>query len=460
MKIIDIVARSGRTLRSAKVRTILTALAIAVGGFTLTLTLAAGNGIREYTDNLVKSNFDPAELLVGRDPEVANTTSSPSTEPKEFDEDTSNISFGGGGSNSTLAIKMTTDEDIAELEKLSYIDRVRAEYQLNSRYVTREGQKKYVANLAAYNSSQRPELVTGELPGSGDIQSGQALIPEGYLKALGFNEAKDALGQNIQVNVQESPSVNIQDLMQQFQNGSLNQPSASSLPEKTLTFKIIGVTKKSATSFSFGTLPILVSTPDAKSIYDYTAKGLPSYGKYMYVYAHVKDGENEQTIQSAKDDLKSKGYHVVGSKEIQRSITQIVDIFQYMVGVFGLITVIASVFGIINTQYISVLERTREIGLMKALGMRNRDVRWLFMIEAGWIGLLGGVLGALFAFLVGLILNPFITDKLKLGNNLLIFRPIQVVILIGALTLVAILAGYLPARKAAKLDPVEALRTE
>jgi putative ABC transport system permease protein len=62
--------------------------------------------------------------------------------------------------------------------------------------------------------------------------------------------------------------------------------------------------------------------------------------------------------------------------------------------VFGILALIASVFGIINTQYISVLERTREIGLMKALGMRGRHVSRLFQYEAAWIGFLGGTLGA------------------------------------------------------------------
>jgi putative ABC transport system permease protein len=99
---------------------------------------------------------------------------------------------------------------------------------------------------------------------------------------------------------------------------------------------------------------------------------------------------------------------------------------------------------------------------MKALGMRKKDIGRLFRFEAAWIGFLGGVIGSLLAFLLGTLMNPWITKKLDLGqgNNLLIYKPAQVIILIAVLMVVATVAGLLPARKAAKLDPIEALRTE
>jgi putative ABC transport system permease protein len=128
---------------------------------------------------------------------------------------------------------------------------------------------------------------------------------------------------------------------------------------------------------------------------------------------------------------------------------------------FGVITLIASFFGVVNTQYISVLERTREIGLMKALGMSRRSVSLLFIIEATWIGFLGALLGSVLAVVAGSLLNPWISRKLSFGGeHLLIFKPSQIILLIAFLMLITTVAGLLPARKASRLDPIEALRTD
>lgn len=458
MYTVDIIRRGSRSLRSAKARTILTSLAIAVGGFTLTITLAAGNGVRSYTDRLVKSNFDPAELIVGRDKEISNS-GAPNTAPKEYDESFASLTIGGNGSS--IQLKQVTDADVAALKKISYIEQVRENIQLNPRYLTREGQKKYTANAEVYNPSQKPEIAAGAIPQNGDIQPGTIAMPEGFIKVLGFKNAQDAIGKTVIMNVQQ-PFKNgtPQELLGLIEKG---KDISSLAPEnKDISFKVIAVTKRAATSISFGALPILLSAKDARDVYDYTVKGTTSYGKYIYVYAHIKDGLNAKNIAAAQADLQKKDYFTQSSKDIQKQITQVVNILQYLVGVFGIITIIASIFGIVNTQYISVLERTREIGLMKALGMRGREVRSLFMLEAGWIGFLGGVIGAVIALAAGIPLNPWITKKLDLGqgNSLLIFRPLQIVGLIAALVFVAMLAGYMPARKAAKLDPIEALRTE
>lgn len=461
MTIFDLIRRAGRSLRSAKARTVLTSLAIAVGAFTLTITLAAGNGIRAYTDRLIANNFDPTESMVGRDKEIENN-GAPNTAPKEYDETVASMSLGGSGGS--LQIKQITDDDIDELKKLSFVEQVRPNYQIDVSYLTREGQKKYTLSAQAYNPGQKPELVAGSLAKQGDIKKGSVLVPDVYVPLLGFKDASAALGKTIQIVAQRPLSeAAVQDYVVGAQSGTIDPSAARPTTEgTTMKATIAGVTIPGAAALSVGALPVLLSSGDARDLYDFTSKDTKQYGKYAYVFVRVKGGADAAVAADAKTELKKRGYFVQTSQDVQKTITQLVDILQILVAVFGVITVIASIFGIVNTMYISVLERTREIGLMKALGMRGFDVSWLFLIEAAWIGFLGGIIGAAAAFGLGAALNPWLTEILGLGkgNSILIFDFVQIVALVMILIVVAIVAGWLPARKAAKLDPIEALRTE
>lgn len=432
MRFLDVIRRSGRNLRQAKIRTLLTACALAVGGFTLTLTLAAANGARAYADRLITSNFDPTTLLVAKDKAVfsfGNTSSKPQV------YDPTSISLTNDGN---FRVKRLTKTDIEQLKRVEGVERVNVQYTLAAQYITRQGVtnvKQYTASLADYTTAAKPELVAGKLA---NLKPGQIMLPEDYLTLLGFTSANDALGKSI--------------IMQ------LAGPTGQTRSQE---YAVAAVIRPPVTNLNFDVVRILVSDQDAAAIYAYNNAGSPSASQFLNAIVKVRNGQDEIKLQAAKQRIAQAGFAVQTIEETQASINQIIQVLQIIILVFGLITLIASFFGVVNTQYISVLERTREIGLMKALGMRRGTVSWLFIIEATWIGFIGALLGAVAAVALGTLLNPIISEQINFGvNRLLIFQPLQIAGLILFLMAVTTIAGLLPAWKAARLNPIDALRTE
>ena len=437
---VDIIKRALRNLLSAKARTILTALAIAVGTFALTLTLGASNGAQNYAQNIVKTNFDPSELLIAKDTGLFKRQDA--SRPQLYDPSYGSITTFGG---ETRQVKMLDDKDIQKLGKIKGVSSAQPGINVSLQYLTRDNTNKYIGTLTPYNPYQNPTLLAGKIPAQ--LQDNTIILPEGFLGSLGFIDAQSAINQTVKLSV-------------------LSQATTSMVPGTTKNqvtdFKIIAVYKTPNTAISAATsLNLYASLGSVENLNNFIYKGTGNYQKYLEAVVKVTDGTNTTKLIDVENLIKAQGYGVQSVIDTEKTITQIIGVLEGIVTVFGIIAIIASVFGVINTMYISVLQRTREIGLMKALGMHRKDISRLFRIEAGLIGLLGGIIGSLLAIVGGTGLNPVISSKLGLGDSkLLIFKFSQVGLLIIALIIIGIIAGLLPARKAAHLDPIEALRTE
>lgn len=265
---------------------------------------------------------------------------------------------------------------------------------------------------------------------SGD-DTNEAIVSAASLKNLNLTNPQDAIGKEL------SFKLVILDATGKTKPGH---------EKDILKLKIIGMTKEENTKYAY--IPL---------------NTLKKIAPGNYASAKVKTAQRSQ-VNTVRKAIESMGYPTTSIKD---TVDQIDNAFVYVRGVlwgFGLIALFVAAIGIFNTMTISLLERTHEIGIMKAIGGRNKDVSRIFTMEASLIGLIGGAMGVFSGYILGVIINLFVNFLAKsVGgqtNSFFYTPPTFVGIVIGFSFLVSTVAGIYPARRAAKLNPLEALRYE
>lgn len=227
----------------------------------------------------------------------------------------------------------------------------------------------------------------------------------------------------------------------------LRTKSAVGLKEvKDINLKIVGILKET-------TSPIVYVTKNLLIGHDAT--------KFSSLKIKVDD---QKTIPSLRKSLENIGFATEYVGDTLKEINQVFSLFRVILAAFGLIALTVAALGTFNTLTVSLLERIREVGLFKALGMKNKDVYKLFLAESLIIGLFGGILGLVIGWSTGQILNTILSyfaQKTQAEKISVFITPWFFALgITGFSVIVGFLTGWYPSKRAVKIDPLDALRYE
>jgi putative ABC transport system permease protein len=239
------------------------------------------------------------------------------------------------------------------------------------------------------------------------------------------------------------------------------------IAESVTAFRICGILKR-ASNFSDNQLAGGIIAPikaaeaiprlGFSSVWDLLGGG-GKQGTYGSIYVRVR---RMADMQPAREQIEKMGLHVFSFADQIKEVRKGFLILDSVLGAIGTIALIVAALGIANTMVMSILERTREIGIMKAIGGSEGEIKMIFFVEAATIGAIGAVLGLILGWgvtrVANLVANARILPQGESAVNLFSFPTWLILGAIGFSILISLLAGMYPAIRAANIDPVEALR--
>lgn len=500
MSLRDILHLSLRNLREAKLRASLTTMGVIVGVAVIVTMVSFGLGLQRNT----VARFKELDLF---------------NEITVFGKSLNNIIEAGfnkqqsGAANSNqprrglrpqpdkTPQRILDDAAIAEISRIpgvSYVEpRISfpAYMRANGRVETQVAGGATVPN----ESARFQKLVAGRMIAAPDAD--EAVVNEQWTHDFGYGKPADAVGQPIEFLAPPQKKPKAQDDKEakakndpndaaseeaddNFFGIPLEDDSADEAPKDSLvarTFRIVGVLSKETKQGGPGGLNLLnanvyIPLPAAQAwrttyrdpmneVALELARESGALAKdepegYESATVRVKDVVAMTDVRKRLDELGFGSFSIVDQLEQLRTIFLIIN---SALGLLGGISLLVASFGIANTMIMSILERTREIGIMKAIGAEDREIKLIFFVEAGVIGLAGGAVGSLLAWGIDILANRlayrFILQPQ--GASYVDFFALPSYLWLGAIVfavLVSIIAALYPAARAAKIDPVKALR--
>lgn len=433
MNAVDLVRSAVANTFRSKTRTTLTVLAIFVGAFTLTLTNGLGTGINAYIDDTVTAVGAEDVMSVTKN---AETTSDPAegSGPAEYDPDA--VATGGFDGAPVSAL---TPADLDTLEDVEGVMDVQVTKSISADYIQADDGDRYVLSIGALVEGQSVQLAAGA-----DLDDGadelQVLIPVSYVEPLGFDGDEAAVGQTVSIAVTDADRA-----------------------QHVVDATVVGVAEEALASPAGASVTTNDSLTDALYAAQSTGLSADEIERYSQASIWFSADATDAEIVALQERLADAGFTGTTVADQLGAVTAVIDGIVLVLNAFAIIALLAAGFGIVNTLFMSVQERTREIGLMKAMGMGSGRIFSLFSLEAAFIGFLGSALGVVMAVLVGGIVSSALSGGLLTslpGLTLIAFDPVSIALIILAVMGIAFLAGTLPAARAARADPVTSLRYE
>ena len=425
MKTWDLIRTANRNLFRNKLRTFLTVMAIFVGSFTLTMTNGLGDGMRSYVESQVKNIESDRVIMVRK--KIEKPVGGPNAGAPEEYKDSPAENAGDDFDPNTFLLTVPQME--SAVRGLDGVKGITPRYGIDGEYITLDGQKKYKLELGVLSEgiTQKTEV------GASISGSGQIVIPVGLARELDENIG-NLVGKNVTIAYKSADDA-----------------------IKTMPLTIVGVaTKGFMTNYNS-----FVDTTTAKAIHTSQRTG-ESADKFPGFTIQMSTNDTAK-IDSVKKTLDEKGFEADTIADTQKRTYDAIGIFKIGMSLFAFIALLAASFGIINTLVIAVLERTREIGLQKALGMGRGKIFAVFSLESVLIGFWGALLGTLGGVVVGIIANKVLitayADSFE-GFTLFVFTLPSMAMVMAIVCAIAFFAGVMPAIRASRLNPIESLRYE
>ena len=453
MKPRDLTDLALRNLRESLLRNALTTLGIAVGVASFVAIISIGVGLQQLASRRLSESglFDtiivtPKTNLRGMGrPQPEPESDKP---PRPLDEDARK-----------------------EFEKLPNVVEVYPQIRFFTE--VRFNNKPFATVVAGMPDSSRNSGSFDGMQGRyfSSITADEAILQIEFAKELS-DQPSSLIGQDLILRYAERQALPSSTASSEI---SAAQPEASSggfsVVPKELRLKIVGVveTEPAAGYGGYGNARLLIPLATASTLRAAQVNDLRDIvrdsgaGKTTYASLSVR-AKSPSQVEALESSIKKMGFRAFSLLDASKSLRIFFTVFDLLVGIFGSLALAIATLGIVNTLVMAILERRREIGVLKALGASDSDVQQLFFVEAGVMGLLGGVLGVASGWALGRAIT-FGTNTYLARQNLNSIQLTSVpwwlaLAALGIAVLVSLAAGLYPASRAAKLNPVDALRYE